>query len=119
MDILKEIELHGHAGRNAGSSGGQGCAIAEAATGRTERSGSGVLNGEGHTVGAGVDELEGEVVGEALHIDGCGEPGAAGLGLSAIVQLKRGAIQLGVSIKLKAGGGKSGREIDGGRAALN
>src|SRR4029077_15022250 len=120
VDVLKEVELHRHAGGNSGRAGGQRCTVTQATTGRTERGSSGILDGEGHTVRAGIDELEGKVVGEALHVDRRGEPGAAGLGLPTIGQLQTCAIQLGASIELQTSGGKSGSEIDGGRApALN
>src|SRR6266851_3892109 len=85
----------------------------------TERGSAGVLDSEGHTVGVGVNELEGEVVSETLHVHRGGEPGAAGFRLPTVSQLQTSAIQLGASIELQTSGGKPGSEINGKRAGLN
>src|SRR4029077_1553191 len=119
VDVLKEVELHRHAGGNSGRAGGQRCTVTQATTGRTERGSSGILDGEGHTVRAGIDELEGEVVGEALHVDRSGEPSAASLSLCSIRQFQTCAVQVGVSVELQTSSSKPGSEVDGRRAALN
>ena len=120
MRILEQVEFHRHAGRNAGSSARQAGTVTQTTARRTERGNARVLDGESHTVGTGVDELEGEVVGEALHIDWGGEPGAASLRLPTVGQLQTSAIQLGASIELQTSRGESRSEIDaGGTAALN
>src|SRR6267154_6227965 len=119
MRILEQVEFHRHAGRNAGSSARQAGTVTQTTARRTERGNARALDGESHTVRAGVDELEGEVVGEALHIDGCREPGAASLRLPTVGQLQTSAIQLSASIELQTGGSETGSEINCRRGALN
>src|SRR5712671_2858279 len=119
MRILEQVEFHRHAGRNARSSTRQARTVSQTTARGTERGNSRVLDGESHTVGAGVDELEGEVVGEALHVDRGGEPGAASFRLPAVGQLQTSAIQLGASIELQTGGSETGSEINCRRGALN
>src|ERR1700730_6678796 len=120
MYVLEKIELHCDAGRNSWRSTGQSCAVTQPTAVRTERGSSGVLNREGHSVRVGIDELEGEVVSEALHIYGRGEPGAAGFLLPAVGQLQAVPIQRSTSIELQTCCRKAGGKVDRRRtAALN
>src|ERR1700730_2687805 len=120
MYVLEKIELHCDAGRNSWRSTGQSCAVTQPTAVRTERGSSGVLNREGHSVRVGIDELEGEVVSEALHIYGRGEPGAAGFRLPAVSQLQAISIECGASIELQTCCREARGKVDGRRtAALN
>src|SRR5207248_8797054 len=66
--IAVQIELHGYALANAGSSARSVGAIPEPAARRSECGGARILNGEGYAIRCRVRQLEAEIVGEILHV---------------------------------------------------
>ena len=82
------------------------------------------MDGEGETVGVGTGELEGEIIGEGLDVDGSSEEGAACFIASRIgvgeAEAGGCGIPRGAAVELQAGGGgEAGTKIDGGRTGAD
>jgi len=117
LTVLEQVKLDRDTSRNSRSATTHGRTVTQPASGKPQGGDAGVLNRECHAVGIGIGELETEICGEALHVDGRGKPSAAGFALPAIGQFQARAIQLGAAVELHSGCDEARTKVNGCTAA--